>query len=365
MKVLIAPDKFKGSLSAHEVCFHLKANILSSYPDCFVTELPLADGGDGTLDVIESHQEYTRVNLVREDPLGRKIQTYYLSNGQNAIMELSKTSGIVKLKASEMDVLHTTTLGTGKLVQHAIDQSHLHIILTLGGSCTNEMGMGIAHALGFRFLDKHGEELLPCGKCMIEVKKIIRPRLNGFPKFTILVDVENPLYGLDGAAHVFAAQKGANAEDIELLEQGMKNMAKILEAESGIEISALKGGGAAGGIGAGLKGLLPDLELQSGFDFIAEQSGLEKKIVEADIIITGEGSLDHTSLNGKLVGRLASICGKQKKPLIAIVGKCSLSNEDLRKAGISKVYSILEMSESKEDALKNAGRYLREIKVVL
>lgn len=365
MKILIAPDKFKGSITAQEVCKALAHNISSKQANTEVTLQALADGGDGTLEILKSTSHYDSIEVKTSDPLNRSISTNYLSNGHTAFIELAQASGIVRLKASELDVLETTTVGTGTLFLDALEKKHKHFVLALGGSCTNDMGIGIAHALGFRFLDKEKNELKPCGANLFNIFHISSPKTSLQIPLTILCDIDNPLYGENGAAYVFARQKGANDKIIEFLDKGMQHLSNIITNYSGKTISEIKGGGSAGGIAAGLYGLLPSVTIKSGFEFIADQTQLEEKINAADLVITGEGQLDHSSLQGKLIGHMITLCKHYNKPLIVVAGKNQLSKEEFTRAGIKAVFDVYSQASSKQDAIENATQYLQSLELNL
>lgn len=363
MKILLAPDKFKGSLSANEVAETLKTALQKTNPHYEFLSLPLADGGDGTLQVLKNKNNYNQVWVNTLDPLNRPISAPYLTNGEEAIIELAEASGITKLKKEELDVLKTTTTGTGILIKHALNQGHKQIILALGGSCTTEMGLGILKELGFQFLNAQKENLIPNGRNLLDIVSVIKNEIG--MELSILCDVDNPLYGQQGAAHVFAKQKGASDKEVIFLDNGLRHISNLIEKDFKVDISDLRGGGAAGGIAAGLKGLLSNVKLISGFDYIAEKLSLEENIQKVDYVISGEGSLDETSLHGKTILRLSNLCRIHKKPLIIVAGSCTLNDKTLAEAGIHKVYSIMNLAHSLDDAIANAKAYLADLEIKL
>ncbi len=361
MKILLACDKFKGSLSATKVCNAIGQGIISNAPDATLIQQPLADGGDGTLKIMESQIGFEKISVKTIDPLNRKVEATYLSNQKTAFIELAEASGITLLHSTELDVLKTNTVGTGLLIHHAIKAGHQEIILALGGSCTNDVGLGIAYALGFVFLDESNTSMIPTGGNLKSITKIIPPTAIPTYKLTILSDVTNPLYGTSGAAHVYAPQKGANQDEIILLDYGMKHIANLINQTFGKEIDELEGGGAAGGIAAGLYGLLKNVEIKNGFDFIAEKVSLYEVIQQVDYVITGEGKFDKTSLNGKVVGKLLELCEKFEKPLIVVSGNQVISDNQIKSLNIYATDSILNYATDVKDAMMDAEKYLMEI----
>lgn len=367
MKILIVCDKFKGSLDAATVCksiaVGIKANNKNKGIHCIIQ--PVADGGDGTLAILQSLLKLDTITVETIDPLNRKIKANYLSDGSTAYIELAFASGMVHLTKGELNVLKTTTVGTGLLLKHALQNKHKQIVLSLGGSCTNDVGLGIAHTLGFQFLNNNRQSIIPCGGNLHSIKKINKPKNPVEAKFRILCDVDNPLYGINGAAHVFAKQKGATQKEILQLDDSMQQLSKLLENHRGKSISTLKGGGAAGGIAAGLYALLNDVIIGNGFDYLSQLIDLENVIANSDLVITGEGKLDLQSLGGKVVGKIASICKKHNILLIAITGSNALSQPEMEAAYISEVYAIMDYAKSLEDAIENGEKYIGEISRII
>ena len=361
MKILIACDKFKGTLTADQVCKAIEKGVLSSNPVFECLRLPLADGGDGTLQILQHHFDFNLISLETIDPLSRKINASYLSNNKTAFIELAEASGIALLHNSELDVLNATTIGTGLLVRHALENKHSEIVLALGGSCTNDVGLGIAYALGFLFLDKDDNSVIPAGGNLKTIYKIIPPKELATFQLTILCDVKNPLTGIHGAAHVFGPQKGANQDEVVLLDYGMVHIADLIEKTFSKSIVAIEGGGAAGGIAAGLFGMLNNVQIMSGFDFIAKKLGLVGKIKQTDYIITGEGKFDQTSLNGKVVGKLLEIGRQFEKPIIVLSGTQDISLEEIDSYPIYASNSIMDHAIDLNDAMSNGEIHLEKM----
>lgn len=359
MKILIAPDKFKGSLPAQAVAAAIAKGIQETYPQAECVLHPLADGGDGSLAILEKVLKLKRVVVGSCDPLDRPISAHYLRNEEAAFIELATASGLVCLTGVERNPLLTSTLGTGLLMKDALDSGLRQIYLFLGGSATNDFGMGIAQALGFLFLDKKEQLLAPTGENLGQVASIKSPELPRNLKIQLLCDVTNPPYGGNGAAQVYAAQKGADESVITRLDTGAQHFCQLLEQTFARSLGNLAGGGAAGGVGAGLYALL-NAELQPGFQTISQLTNLEAQVTKADIIISGEGRIDEQSLQGKVIDGLAALCQKHQKPLYLFSGNCTLKSEQLAQYATGS-YRILPHSQGIEDAIKNAATYLKEM----
>jgi len=361
MNVLIACDKFKGSLNALSVCGSIADGINENDKNINCTLLPLADGGDGTLDVLQNQSGYNKKFVSTIDPLHRKIETYYLTNGKSAFIELAKSSGIVHLKHDELDILSTTTIGTGQLIKNAIDNGHKEIVLSVGGSCSNDLGFGIAHALGYTFLNVKGEKLIPNGKNLEFISEINKPDNSYDIPIVILCDVENPLYGENGAANIYGPQKGADKETIVKLNSSMEKISALILKQFDKDINSFKGAGAAGGVPAGLFGLFPNVIIKNGFEFISQVTKLDEKITTSDLVITGEGQFDSQSLQGKVVGQVIKLCQKQNTPVVVISGQTILNDEETVSLALKEVYQVINYADDVNDSLTNCGQYLKLI----
>jgi len=358
MKVLIAPDKFKGSLTAMELCMLLKDEI-SPYAE--VEICPLADGGDGSLEVLKAYLQLEEIICDAVDPLGRPNKAAYYMHDKTAYIELAVASGLVLLNKSEQNPMLTSTFGTGLVIKNAIARGAEKIYLFLGGSSTNDGGIGIAHALGYDFKDKNENVLSPVGSSLQKVAKIEASENLVLPKELILCcDVKNPPFGEHGAARVYAKQKGASAEEIEQLDQGMKNLCTQLMKWHGTDTADLEGGGAAGGVAVALYGLFA-ARMQRGFDLIAKVTDLESKILNSDLVISGEGKIDIQSFHGKVPSEVAGLCRKYGKRLVLMVGKNDLSTREMKKLGAERLYAVDDFALSLEDAMGNARYYVRGI----
>ncbi len=360
MKILIATDKFKGSLSAIEAARAISKGLIKSNSECESTIHPMADGGDGSIAIINKYFILKRVEISVSDPLGMKHTSNYYIDKSRAYIELAHATGLVLLDPENRNPLHTSTLGTGEMIVDAIQKGIHEIFLFLGGSSTNDAGIGIAHALGFRFLDEKRQVLNPVGGHLdkiigIDDKEVVK-ELNSV-HFNILCDVTNPMYGMNGAAYTYGKQKGASRVEIELLDAGLRNFANVLYEYSGKDVSQIEGGGAAGGIAAGLSALC-SVTIKKGFETISELTELESKIKAHDIVITGEGQIDNSSLKGKVIDGMAKLCKKHKKDCYVFCGINKLDKTDAEFLGITETFSIMDLAESVEDAMTNAYNYL-------
>lgn len=360
MQILIACDKFKGSLSSVQVCQAIARGIQKHKPDTLCSLHPIADGGDGSLDIISNYLDCEKITLDSVDPLGRTLKAHYLTSGQSAYFELATASGITLLSETERNPLITSTIGTGILIKDALARNIRNFYLLAGGSATNDAAIGIAHALGFLFYDKDKKELQPIGANLQHIHTISRP--DNLEKFnlTVLSDVNNPLYGPQGAAHIYAAQKGATKADITLLNEGLINFSNVLKKQFEIDVSQIAGGGCAGGIGAGLVALL-NAKLENGFTTLSKLTHLEEKIKQADLVISGEGKLDRQTFNGKVIAGISALCMANNKPFIAFAGSNQLTQSELHQLNLHKVYSILPQTNDLSDAMKNGYQYLEQL----
>lgn len=361
-KVLIVPDKFKGSLSAKEVCKAIERGLKSRNQSLEISFHPMADGGDGSLTVLKDHLSLDRKIVKTQDPIGRPIEASYFTSDKAAFIEIATASGIVLLNSEEKNPLVTSTLGTGLIIRDAIAKGYQNIYLFLGGSATNDGGMGIAQALGFQFLDHQKQPLRPCGESLLKVASIVCEDTFDHSQltFTLFYDVANPLYGKKGAAHVYAPQKGADANQVEILDQGLMHFSKVLKKHTNIDVSQIPGSGAAGGIGASMIALC-GAKAVKGFEKIATLTGLEEKIKVTDWVISGEGKLDHQSLQGKVIDGIAHLCKKHGKPLTLLVGKNELNEQEKLALGIDTIADILSIAKDIDDAMTNGILHLEHL----
>lgn len=324
MEILIIPDSFKGSLTAKEVAQLMEQTVKAIFPKSNCNSMPFSDGGEGALTVLHAHSKGQLIKCATYDALRRPIKAQYFlfQNKKEAWIELSQTAGLAQLNKTELNPLDTSTWGTGKMIEHALDNGCKKIYLGLGGSATQDLGTGIVTALGGRFLDENGQVLPAGGGALHRLKTIDLSNINSKvlnAEWIVACDVQNSLLGKGGTAHTYAKQKGASPADIELLEQGGIRFAEVIKKQFGLDIRNVAGGGAAGGVSAGLYALL-NTKLMEGFDLLAQHTGLKNKISKFDLILTGEGAFDKQSLNGKLPIQVARLAEKSNIPTLIVAG---------------------------------------------
>ena len=360
MKILIASDKFKDSLTAKEVCDGLMKGILRTFPFAEIETLPLADGGEGTLETLQSVWGGEFVSCEVQDPLSRKINANYLwiEEKGTAIIEMARASGIELLKPDERNCLITSTYGTGQLIKDVLEKGAKEIILTVGGSATNDAGIGMASALGYEFLSNNDKILEPIGKNLIEISKIIpqniHPNLTK-TKFIVATDVSNPFYGKEGAAYVFSPQKGAESQGVKDLDLGLRNINQLIKKDFNIDLQTISGSGAGGGIGGGAVAFL-GAEIKSAAQWILEINQVENKLKNVDLLITGEGKIDSQTWQGKLISQLVLQAEKAETPVILVCGTLQNVDSIVTQKGILFASSIINEPMSLENALENASK---------
>ena len=364
MKIVLAPDKYKGSLTGLEFC-NIVEPILKSSLNAEVIKAPLADGGDGTIEVVNYYLKGETIKIKVNNPLSKPVLASYLYSNTSkiAFIEMAEASGMKLLKPEDQNCMYTTTFGTGQLILHAINKGAKHIILGIGGSATNDCGIGMANALGYRFLDKNNNEIEAIGSELTHITKIddssVDKRLKNI-KFQIACDVTNPLYGPNGAAYVYAKQKGATEEDISYLDYGLRSFSKVLDKHFNLQTQQIQGAGAAGGMGAGTVAFLNG-KLLPGIDVIKQIANFDTKIKNADWIITGEGKLDVQTLSGKALSGVLTSANNNKIKAAAFCGSIDLESEELNKMGIDYSDAIVNHASSLEDAINNSAHYLEHI----
>jgi glycerate kinase len=361
-KIVIAPDKFKGSLSGIEFCDAVERGIKKQIENVTIVKLPLADGGDGTVDALKFYTGGKLIAPAVHDPLLRPIQARYLyaENEKLAFIEMAEASGIRLLKNDELNPLETSTYGTGELILDAINRGAKHILLGIGGSATNDAGMGMACALGFRFFDAENNLLEGRGKDLNRLTTIdtsmVNTELRNI-KFEVACDVDNPLFGPKGAAPVYAPQKGATKRVVEELDAGLGNFNEKVETQFGKNLQNIAGAGAAGGLGAGCV-LFLNAELKSGTELIKSIANFDEQVKDADWIVTGEGKFDEQTFSGKVIkGVLDSRTNQQ---LAVFCGLSELTAEQIAAHKIDYLAEIIQQASGVEDSIKNAGKYLEE-----
>ena len=366
MRVLIAADKFKNSLSQREVSSAIEAGLKRSQPSADVDCVVVSDGGEGFLDSVESAIDRVNRHVCDSlDPIGRPIQAEFLfePTTETAYIELAAASGIELLSAGERDPSRTSTFGTGLVIEAALLLGAKHVYVGIGGSATTDGGIGLASALGFRFLGESGIELCPNGGSLVNIRSVRSPKSNlSNVRFFVINDVDNPLFGQLGAAHVYGPQKGADAEMVHELDAGLRNLDQCVQRDLAIKASDLPGAGAAGGAGYGLHVFLA-AEFCSGANFVLGLSGIDKILSEQkfDWIITGEGQIDEQTGNGKLVDEVGKVGTKFGVPVAAFCGVNQLSVAAISGFGLTEVVAIHDPQlRTSSDSMANAKTLLEQ-----
>ena len=363
-RIILAPDSYKGTMSSIEICEIMGEEIKAAFPACEVLTVPVADGGEGTVDSFLHASCGEKIALCVKGPYFDEVPSFYglIDGGKTALIEMAAAAGLPMVEGRKNPAL-TTTYGVGQLVLHALEQGAKDIVVGIGGSCTNDGGCGMAAALGVRFYDSAGKEFVPVGGTLDEIAEIdvsgARKRLLGV-RLRTMCDVDNPLYGENGAAYVFAPQKGADEEMVRLLDAKLRHYGKILERISGMENTCyLPGAGAAGGLGAGMKVLL-GAELLPGIDAVLDTVHFDSLLCGCNMVFTGEGRIDGQSLRGKVVIGVARRAKKKNVPVCAVVGD---SYDDglapAYETGVSTVFTINRMAIPFSEAKLRAKTDLR------
>ncbi len=354
-RITVAVDSFKGSLSSSEVAEAVAQGIRALLPDCDIRKVSIADGGEGTAEALVESLGGEWIHLTVGDPLGRPIEARYglIEEGRCAVVEMAVASGLPLLSPSERNPLRTSTIGTGALIADAIERGSRRFLVAIGGSATNDCGMGMLHALGYRFINAEGEVLPPCGEALLHIDRIdnsLAKKELGECEFVVACDVTNPLYGPNGAAHVFAPQKGASPEMVEQLDLGLRNFARVVREFNGCEVDFVEGAGAAGGLGAGFVGVL-GAKLQRGIDMVMETLHFEEVLRGSDLVITGEGCIDFQTVMGKAPSGVLHAASEQGIPAIAIGGGVSWCKE-LDESGFAAIVAATPEGMDLQEAMR-------------
>ena len=350
LSVLIEPDSFKGTLSAAEVCEIAERAFIDALKDVKITKLPVADGGEGLCACFEGFTNGKRIAATVSGVFGEKMTAeYFMTDKKTAVIEMAACAGL-PLAGENKNPEKTTSLGVGELMLDAKRKGAESVLLGLGGSATNDCGIGMATALGWKFLDGEGNRVFPCGEALLKIRKIIPPEeAFGLP-VVAACDVDNPLFGENGAAYVFAPQKGADERMVGRLDMGLKHISDIIKRDVGKDVSSLKGAGAAGGMGAGATVFL-GAELKRGIDIILDESGFDKIASECNLVMTGEGRLDFQSAEGKVISGVALRAEKLGKKVIAVCGCKGDGAEKILACGVSEMYFACEYERPFADIL--------------
>lgn len=340
---VLVPDSFKGTMSSTEICRIMSEEILKQVEDAKITSIPVADGGEGTVDCFLEAVEGEKYFEIVKGPYFEDIQGFYatINNGKTAIIEMAACASLPLVEDRKNPAL-TTTYGVGQLINAAIKKGCRDIVIGLGGSCTNDGACGCAAALGVKFIDENNAEFIPTGVTLKQIKKIdtadINPEINNC-KITVMCDIDNPLFGENGAAYVYAPQKGADAQMVKVLDENLQYLSEIITEQLGVDVSDIAGGGAAGGMGAGLVAFLGG-KLCQGIDVVLDIVKFDDIIKSADLILTGEGKIDSQSIRGKVVIGVSKRAVKQNVPVIAVVGDIGDDVEKAYEMGVSSIISI-------------------------
>jgi len=360
MRILVCTDKFKGSLSALEACKAIEAGIHHIQPTVDIQLMPMADGGEGSLKalgkVLDLKPQYLKVS----GPTFQPIECTYTFCEGEAHIEMAQASGLNLLLKKDRNPLYTSTLGTGELMMHAIEKGAKKIHLWVGGSATNDGGIGLAEALGFRFIDFEGRQLSPIGKNLAKVETIEVPHEVSKIPIEIHTDVSNKLLGKQGAAQVFASQKGASSHDIELLDKGMENLLHVIRHQTGKDLESISGIGAAGGVGAVIMAYM-NVSIQSGIESLLTLYQFKEHLTRADLVITGEGKIDAQTLHGKVVFGVAQKAQEAKVPVWAFCGQKDISHEQAKTIGLEKIASIQSLRKPVNDCIAHAYELLTQL----
>lgn len=360
-KYLLIPDSFKGTMSSSEICEIMEKAIKANDPEAAVISIPVADGGEGSVDAFLKAMKGEKITVTVKSPYFDDMEAFYglIDNGDTAVIEMAACAGL-PLVENNPDPSKTTTYGVGQLMEDAIRRGCKKIIMGLGGSCTNDAGTGAAAALGIVFHNKDGKAFIPVGGTLKDIAHIDTTKLIPELKNTELVtmcDIDNPLFGENGAAYIFAPQKGASPNIVKELDDGLRHLDQVIQSELKLQLSDLKGAGAAGGMGCGMVAFFGST-LQMGIETVLDTVKFDELLHDADYVISGEGKIDTQSIRGKVVIGIANRTKKAKVPLIAIVGDIGDGIEEAYEKGVSGIFSINRVAVEYKDAKKRAKQDL-------
>lgn len=360
-KFIILPDSFKGTISSIGVANVMKSSIKNHFPEAEIISIPVADGGEGSVDAFLSALDGDRIDIICSGPYFEKINAYYglIDNGNTAVIEMASAAGL-PLVGDRKDPSKTTTYGTGEMIRDALGRGVKKIIIGLGGSATNDAATGCLSALGVKFLNKDNMVFIPTGESLDLIKGI---DLSGLDKrisktdIEVMCDIDNPLYGENGAAYIFGPQKGADVAMVKSLDSNLKYFSKITEEYLNLDLKDLPGAGAAGGMGYGIASYLGG-SLKMGIDIVLDTVNFDQNLKDTDIVFTGEGNLDSQSLSGKVVIGISRRCKKANVPVIAVVGGVSDDIESVYEEGVTSIFSINRRPESLDISKHNTKENL-------
>jgi glycerate kinase len=362
MRIVVAPDKFAGTLTAEQAARAIEAGLLRARPDAEVVRVPVGDGGAGTLAAVLA-AGFERVPLSATGPTGEPVAAAIAVRGDEAFVEMAEASGLGRLPGGVFDPLGASTYGTGELVRAALDRGARRIVLGIGGSATSDGGAGMAAALGVRFLDADGAPLPPGGAALLRLASIdaagLDPRVAAV-EVTLASDVDNPLVGPDGAAAVYGPQKGAGPDQVLLLDSALRRYARVLAAELGLDLAATPGAGAAGGLGAGAIAFLGS-RVRPGIELVLDLVGFGAALAGAGLVVTGEGKLDAQSLRGKAPLGVARAATAEGVPVVALAGVVEVARRELRAAGFEEAHALTELEPDEERCRAEARPLLERL----
>lgn len=363
MKIVIAPDSYKESLSALEVATQIELGFKEVFPDAEYVKVPMADGGEGTVQAMVEATQGRKLEVEVTDPLGQCITGFYglTGEGRTAMIEMAAASGLALVPPAQRNPNITTSYGTGELIIAALDAGARHLILGIGGSATNDGGAGMLQALGVQLLDAQGVELARGGAPLAQLARIDMSGLDmrlAECQIEVACDVDNPLTGERGASAIFGPQKGATPDMVQSLDAGLKHFAAIIERDLGVAVDAVAGAGAAGGMGAAMMAFLKG-QLRPGCEIIARAVGLEAAVRDADLVITGEGRIDQQTIFGKTPFGVATVAKQFGKPVIGIAGGLGANAQVVHEHGIDAIFSVLSRICTLQDALAEAEHNVR------
>lgn len=362
MKIMVAPDSFKGSLTAKEVVENISLGINKVIDKCQIIKIPMADGGEGTVQSLVDASEGKIYTKQVTGPLGGQVKAFYgiLGDGETAVIEMAAASGLPLVPEDKRDPSKTTTYGTGELIKAVLDKGIAKIIIGIGGSSTNDAGVGMAQALGGKFLDETGKEIGFGGGELGKVEQINLDQLDPRIKETtieVACDVDNPLFGPRGAACVYAPQKGADSKMVQKLDKNLQHLSKIIKRDLGKDVQTIPGAGAAGGLGAGLVAFL-DGELRSGIEIVLEINKVAERMAGVDLVITGEGQIDGQSVYGKTPVGVAKIAAERQIPVIAFCGSTGKGVKKVFSQDIDAVFTTLQQPLSIKEIFAATAEWL-------
>ena len=364
MKVVVAPDSFKGSLTAVQAAQAMAAGICDADPSIETVMLPAADGGEGTMASLVGATDGKIVLVVVQDPLGREVEAGYgvLGDRKTSVIEIAEASGLMLLHEDERDPLVTSTYGTGELIVHALDAGLRNFIIGLGGSATNDGGVGMLQALGMSFVDENGVELPRGGGSLGDLHAIDMLHFDkrvSESNFLIACDVSNPFVGPDGASAVFGPQKGASPAVVDVLDENLTGLANVIEQLTGMSLHGKKGAGAAGGTGGAFQAFFRG-EMKQGIDVVLNAIAFDEHITDADLVITGEGKTDSQTLSGKTPFGVAKVSHREGKPVILISGAIDEVSRDQLTPIFDELYAVADGTVSPQESIEHASHYLRK-----